>query len=57
VKQNTATVAHLASRPIAYRVELAREIAVALERYAAQQDQKPETIIAEALRPYLGVDA
>lgn len=40
-----------------YHVPLHAELADLLERYAAEQHMKPEIIIAEAVRSYLGVDA
>jgi predicted transcriptional regulator len=42
--------------PRTYHVMLAPELVRALEVYAATTNHKPETIIAEAVRAYLGVD-
>jgi hypothetical protein len=39
-----------------FLVKLNHELARELERYAASQNMTPETIIAEAVRTYLGVD-
>lgn len=41
--------------PVTYHVQIAPELVRALELYSATQNQKPETIIAEAVRAYLGV--
>jgi hypothetical protein len=49
-------VATIFRRPIPYRVELSGELAIALERYVAESEKSPNTIIREALRAYLGVD-
>ena len=43
--------------PVTYHVQVAPELSRMLEVYAAAESKKPETIIAEALRRYLGVDA
>jgi hypothetical protein len=43
--------------PTTYHVQIAPDLARALEVFAAAQNIKPETIIAESLRHYLGVDA
>lgn len=40
-----------------YQVTLLRELSSDLEAYAAEARVKPETVIAEAVRSYLGVDA
>ena len=40
--------------PVTYSVPLQGSVAVALKDYAAREGKKPETIIAEALRSYLG---
>jgi hypothetical protein len=50
-------VASIFPRPIPYRVELTGELAIALERYVAESGKSPNTIINEAIRAYLGVDA
>lgn len=42
--------------PVTYHVPLPPELVRALEAFAREQRQKPETIITEALRAYLGVD-
>lgn len=42
---------------VTYHVRLHRELANQLDAYAAEQRVTPETIIAEALRAYLGVGA
>ena len=44
------------SAPITYHVQIAPELSRMLEVYAAAESRKPETIIAEALRHYLGAD-
>ena len=43
--------------PVIYHVPIAPELVRALEAYAREQGHKPETVIAEALRAYLGGDA
>lgn len=43
--------------PVTYHVRLAPDVARALEVYAAAAKKKYETILAEAARAYLGVDA
>lgn len=43
---------HLA--PVSYIVPLQGALAVELSAYAIREGQKPETIIAEAVRSYLG---
>lgn len=43
--------------PTTYHVPLLPELARLLEVYAAIQNVKPETVIAEAVRAYLGADA
>lgn len=43
--------------PVTYHVQLAPELVRELRRFAEFFDNRPETIIAEALRAYLGVDA
>jgi hypothetical protein len=43
--------------PVTYHVTLAPELSRMLEVFAAGTRQKPETILAEAIRAYLGVDA
>lgn len=40
--------------PVTYIVRLQGTLAVALERYAMDQSVNAETIIAEALRAYMG---
>jgi hypothetical protein len=64
VRQHTAELAtqHLpvaiaGNCPVIYRVPLLGELAKALECYATKQHVNPETIIAEAVRAYLGADA
>lgn len=41
-------------RPVTYEVEVQGSLAAALRRYAAKEGKKPETIIAEAVRSYMG---
>lgn len=41
-------------RPVTYEVEIQGSLASALRRYAAKEGKKPETIIAEAVRSYMG---
>lgn len=43
--------------PRTYHVPLLPELARLLEVYAAAENKKPETIIAECMRSYLGADA
>ena len=43
--------------PVTYHTQIAFELSLLLQTYAAAQNVKPETIIAEALRAYLGADA
>jgi hypothetical protein len=40
--------------PVTYAVPLQPSLANALDKYAAKEGKKPETIIAEATRSYLG---
>ena len=40
--------------PVWYEVPLQPSLATALDKYAAKEGKKPETIIAEATRSYLG---
>jgi hypothetical protein len=47
-------VGHLA--PVTYIVQLQGALAVALMRYAMDENVNAETIIAEAVRAYLGDD-
>ena len=47
----------VARAPPTYHVPLHPELSKQLALYAASQSMKPETIIAEAVRAYLGVDA
>ena len=47
----------MSNTPVTYHVPLAPELVRALQALAAAQKVKPETIIAEAVRHYLGVDA
>lgn len=47
----------MSNLPVTYRVPLAPELVRALEAFARETRQKPETVIAEAVRHYLGVDA
>ena len=42
--------------PVTYHVQLAPELARLLETAAIGEGHKPETIIAEAVRSYLGAD-
>lgn len=39
-----------------YHVPLAPELVRALEAFARETRQKPETVIAESVRAYLGAD-
>jgi hypothetical protein len=41
-------------KPVTYAVPLDPSLANVLARYALEQGKKPETIIAEATRAYLG---
>lgn len=41
-------------KPVTYEVEVQGSLAAALRRYAALAGKKPETIIAEAVRSYMG---
>jgi hypothetical protein len=43
--------------PVTYSVPIEIELSYELQVFAAAQNVKPETIIAEAVRAYLGVDA
>lgn len=47
----------MSNTPVIYHVPLAPELIRALQALAAAQRQKPETIIAEAVRHYLGMNA
>lgn len=51
-----AVTARIAGRiaPVVYDVSLSGPLAARLDAYAEEQRAKPETIIAEALRSYLG---
>lgn len=40
--------------PVTYMVSVQGTVAVALERYAMDQGVRSDTVIAEALRAYLG---
>lgn len=40
--------------PVVYDVPISGPLAARLDAYAEEQKAKPETIIAEALRSYLG---
>ena len=42
--------------PTTYHVPLLPELSKMLEVYAAAQNVRPETILAEAARAYLGID-
>ena len=42
--------------PTPYHVQLSPELVRALEAFAAAQGVKPETIIAESVRAYLGAE-
>jgi hypothetical protein len=44
-------------KPVTYHVQLPPDLVRALEAFAASQGVKPETVIAESVRAYLGVDA
>ena len=46
----------MSTTPVTYHVPIAPELVRALEAFARSQGKKPETIIAEAVRAYLGVD-
>ena len=41
-------------KPVSFEVEMQGSLAAALRRYAAMAGKKPETIIAEAVRSYMG---
>lgn len=47
----------MSNLPVTYHVPLPPELVLALEAFAREQRKHPETIIAEALRHYLGIDA
>lgn len=42
--------------PVTFHVQLAPELVRMLEVFAAAANAKPETIIAESVRSYLGAD-
>ena len=46
----------MSSTPVTYHVPLPPELVRALEAFAREQKKKPETIIAESVRAYLGAD-
>ncbi|MGE0056259.1 MAG: hypothetical protein AB7S74_18850 [Hyphomicrobium sp.] len=55
--QNTGDVAVRLDntlKPVTYEVPLQGSVAAALRRYAAKEGKQPETIIAEAVRSYMG---
>ena len=51
------TIVQKIGEPTWFEVPLAPELSMALTDYAKRVNQKPETIIAEATRKYLGAEA